>query len=86
MNGIKASEGRETLESQCHAQRPRTSMADGNISAVSEFLEEDWPLSVHGIASPVGLNQESEYSIIKGKLGFLKISECWVPRKVFSNV
>lgn len=76
----KFSDGRESVQNETHARRPRTSTSETNILAIREMIEEDRSFTVWEIAAHVRISYGSAQSIISDDLGYRKVSAKWVPR------
>ena len=70
----KFSDGRQSVENETHARRPRTSINEANIRAIREMIKGDRRLIIREISTHVGISYGSTQSIISDDLGYRKLS------------
>ncbi|KAJ8946771.1 hypothetical protein NQ318_018980 [Aromia moschata] len=70
--------GQETVANQSHSRRPRSSVNEINIHAITNLVEADRRLNMEEIAAEVGTSVGSVLTILSEKLGFRSVRKIFI--------
>jgi hypothetical protein len=72
-------EGRDHIENEPHARRPRTSVNPDNVLKIGELIRANRRITVLGLSQEVGISVGSVEEILHNELKVSKVSASWVP-------
>jgi transposase len=72
-------EGRDHVENEPHAQRPRTYVTPANIIKIEELIQDNRRVTIHELSQETGISVGSVEEVVHSKLKFSKVSARWVP-------
>lgn len=72
--------GRETVENESHARRPRTSVTEANIDAIGNLIEGNRHITLWEIVAKLNISYGNVHRIVTDDLKMRKVSARWVPR------
>jgi hypothetical protein len=73
-------EGRDHVENEPHARRPRTSVNPDNVLKIGELIRANCRISVLELLQEVGISVGSVEEILHNELKVSKVSTWWFPR------
>jgi histone-lysine N-methyltransferase SETMAR len=73
-------EGRDRVENEPHARRPRTSVNPDSVLKVGELIRANLRITVLELSQEVGISVGSVEEILHNELNVSKVSARWVPR------
>jgi histone-lysine N-methyltransferase SETMAR len=73
-------EGRDRVENEPHARRPRTSVNPENVLKIGELIRANRRITVLELSQEVGISVGSVEEIIHNELKVSRVSARWVPR------
>jgi hypothetical protein len=73
-------EGRDRVENEPHARRPRTSVNPDNVLKIGELIRANGRIIVLELSQEVGISAGSVEEILHNELNVSKVSTRWVPR------
>jgi ribosomal protein S25 len=73
-------EGRDRVENERHAWRPRTSVNPDNVLKIGELIQANRHITVLELSQEVGISVGSVEEILHNELKVSKVSASWVPR------
>jgi histone-lysine N-methyltransferase SETMAR len=73
-------EGRDRVENERHARRPRTSVNPDNVSKIGELIGANRRITVLELSQEVGISLGSVEEILYNELKVSRVSARWVPR------
>jgi hypothetical protein len=78
-------EGRDHVENEPHARRPRTSVNQENVLKIGELIRVNRRITVLELSQEVGISAGSVEEILHKELKVSKLSASWVPRLLSSE-
>ena len=73
------SDGRESVEDEARAGRPRMSLTDSSVERAEALMVEDPTITLRFLALELGVSYGSAHAIVHEQLGRSKRSARWVP-------
>ena len=73
-------EGRDRVENEPHARRPRTSVNPDNVLKIGELIRANRRITVLELSQEVGISAGSVEEILHNELKVSKVSARWFPR------
>jgi histone-lysine N-methyltransferase SETMAR len=73
-------EGRDRVENEPHARRPRTSVNPDNVLKIGELIRANLRITVLELSQAVGISAGSVKEILYNELKVSRVSARWVPQ------
>jgi hypothetical protein len=78
-------EGRDRVENEPHARRPRTSVNPDNVLIICELIRANRRITVLELSQEVGISVGSVEEILHNELKVSNVSARWVPRLLLNE-